>query len=86
MVTPFQIKRHFELLSTRRNKRTYILKEGLQAWCNDKYPFSELIVDVKKGTQVLFDDAEERYVIISEGAEFKFYKVATDEAQAISMS
>lgn len=81
MITPFQLKKHFDLLSTRRNKRTYVTKEDIEGYINDKYRFVELLINVKTGVQTIFDDDEERYVIISPESEIKFVKVTRTEIE-----
>lgn len=81
MITPFQLKKHFDLLSTRRNKRTYVTKDNVEGYVNDKYRFVELLINVKTGVQTIFDDDEERYVIISPESEIKFVKVTRTEIE-----
>jgi len=86
MITKAQLKKHFtsdphdsdEVNGVKFD--VHYLKEGMEAWCNDKYRF-DVVFNYDDSKQEIVDDDEDRSLEVSKGATFKFYKLSRKEVK-----
>ena len=83
MITPAQLDKHFDLISIRGDKRTYGLKDGLEAITfpargfGEEFKFDVVMVNTETDVQVVWvqDRGHVTDVILSKHSRFEFYRI-----------